>query len=68
MPSKRRGEYDDPDWCEAAAHTGEMQMGCIADLRHTEPRGKPFVRHYGPLGFCIDPEAYRAKPKRKRRK
>jgi hypothetical protein len=67
MPSKR-SKYSDPDWEEAACHTGEMAMGSIADLRHTEPRGKPFVRHYGPLGFCIDPEAYRAKPKRKRRK
>jgi hypothetical protein len=65
MPSKRRNEYDDPDWCEAAAHTGEMAMGCIADLRHTEPRGKPFVRRYGPLGFDITPGQTIKRKKRK---
>jgi hypothetical protein len=67
MPS-RPLVYDDPDWCEAPAHTGEMGFGAIHDLRHAEPKGRPFQKHYGPLGFCVDPEAYKVKPKRKRRR
>jgi hypothetical protein len=53
MPKRRLD--DDDDWSEAPAHHGLMQMGVIADLRHTEPRGKPFTRQYGPLGFDITP-------------
>jgi hypothetical protein len=45
-----------------------MGFGAIHDLRHAEPKGRPFQKHYGPLGFCVDPEAYKVKPKRKRRR
>jgi hypothetical protein len=58
MP-RRRNEYDDPDWAEAAAHTGEMMQGSIHELRSADPPGKPYEPKRGPLGFCIDPEAYR---------
>jgi hypothetical protein len=66
--SKRRGEYSDPDWEEAAAHTGEMMQGSIVDLRHIEPRGRQFVKRYGPLGFDITPNQTKPIRKRKRRK
>jgi hypothetical protein len=58
MP-RRKGEYDDPDWAEAAAHTGEMMQGSIHELRSADPPGKPYEPQRGPLGFCIDPAAYR---------
>ena len=58
MP-RRKGEYDDPDWQEAAAHTGEMMQGSIHELRSADPPGKPYEPKRGPLGFCIDPAAYR---------
>ena len=63
----RRSE-DDDDWSECAAHTGHMMQGHISDLRQIEPKGRPFTKRYAPLGFCIDPEAYRVKPKRRKRK
>ena len=59
MP-KRRGGYDDPDWAEAAAHVGECMQGSISELRSSDPPGRPFERQRQPIGFCIDPEAYRA--------
>lgn len=59
--------YDDPDWAEAAAHTGEMMQGAISDLRHHEPRGRPFVKRYAKLGFDITP-GQTIKPKRKRKR
>ena len=54
MP-KRFGVDDEDDWREAPNHAGEMAMGSIVDLRHTEPKGRPFTRKYGPLGFDITP-------------
>lgn len=66
MPSKRRGLDDEDDWREAPNHLGDMAMGSISDLRHTEPKGRPFTRRYGPLGFDITPNQT-AKPKRKRK-
>lgn len=65
--AKRRA-YDDPDWAEAASHTGEMMAGSIHELRSADPPGRPFEPQRGPLGFCIDPDAYRAKNRRKRRR
>lgn len=64
MPKRRA--YDDPDWCEAAAHTGEMALGSICDLRHNEPKGRPFTKRYGPLGFDITPGQTAKKRKRKK--
>ena len=66
MP-RRRNEYDDPDWAEAAAHTGEMMQGSIHELRSADPPGKPYEPKRGPLGFCIDPTAYRVAVAPKRR-
>lgn len=63
MPSKRRAE-DDDDW--GAEHPGEMAMGSISDLRHAEPRGRPFEPKRGPLGFDITPGQTKRKAKRKK--
>ncbi len=65
MP-KRRGGYDDPDWQEVGSHLGEAFSGSIHELRSNDPPGKPFEPQRGPLGFCIDPQAYKP-AKRKRR-
>lgn len=65
MPKRRSLVDDEDDWREAPNHAGEMAMGVIADLRHTEPRGKPFTRRYGPLGFDITPGQTIKKRKRK---
>lgn len=65
MP-KRPLVYDDPDWCEAAPHTGEMGFGSVHDLRHAEPKGRPFQKRYGPLGFDITPGQSKPKKGRKR--
>ena len=67
MPRRRRSE-DDDDWSEAASHVGEMMQGAIHELRSADPPGKPFEPARGPLGFCIDPAAYRARPARRRRR
>lgn len=64
MP-RRRGEYDDPDWKEVGSHLGEAFSGSIHELRSNEPKGKPFEPVRGPMGFCIDPAAYRRKRRRK---
>jgi hypothetical protein len=64
MPKRRSVVDDEDDWREAPNHAGEMAMGCIADLRHTEPRGKPFTRRYGPLGFDITPGQTKRKKRR----
>jgi hypothetical protein len=65
MPRRKAG-YDDPDWQEAAAHTGEMMQGSIHELRSADPPGRPYEPKRGPLGFCIDPAAYRADGRRRR--
>jgi hypothetical protein len=59
--------YDDPDWAEAAAHTGEMMQGHISDLRQIEPKGRPFTKRYAKPGFDITP-GQTIKPKRKRKR
>lgn len=59
--------YDDPDWAEAAAHTGEMMHGTISDLRQVDPKGRPFTKRYAKLGFDITP-GQTLKPKRKKRR
>jgi hypothetical protein len=64
MP-RRRGEYDDPDWKEVGSHLGEAFSGTISELRSDNPSGKPFKPVRGPMGFCIDPSAYRRKRRRK---
>ena len=66
MP-KRRGGYDDPDWAEVGSHLGEAFSGSIHERRSGDPPGKPFEPRRGPMGFCIDPAAYRPPVKRKRR-
>lgn len=65
MPSKPL-VYDDPDWAEAAPHTGAMAFGSVHDLRHMDPKGRPFTKRYGPLGFDITPG--QTAKKRKKRK
>jgi hypothetical protein len=37
-----------------------MMQGSIHELRSADPPGKPYEPQRGPLGFCIDPEAYRS--------
>jgi hypothetical protein len=37
-----------------------MMQGSIHELRSADPPGTPFQPKRGPLGFCIDPAAYRA--------
>ena len=64
MP-RRRGKYDDPDWHEVGSHLGEAFAGNIAELRSSDPPGRPFEPQRGPLGFCVDPDAYRKKRRRK---
>ena len=54
---------DDEAWAEQ--HTGECAVGFIAELRSVDPPGKPFEPVRGPLGFCVDPSAYRRKRRRK---
>lgn len=66
MPSKRPFGDDDDDWSEAAAHTGLMGYGSIHDLRHNDPKGRPFEPKRGPLGFDITPGQTRRKAKRKK--
>lgn len=65
MPKRRLETDPEDDWREAPNHLGECAMGSIADLRHTEPRGKPFTRRYGPLGFDITPGQTKKKRGRK---
>jgi hypothetical protein len=36
-----------------------MMQGSIHELRSADPPGKPYEPQRGPLGFCIDPAAYR---------
>ena len=62
MPRRRRSEDD--DWSEAANHAGEMMAGSINELRSSDPPGKPFEPQRGPLGFCVDPAAYKRRPRR----
>ena len=64
----RRRSEDDDDWSEAASHAGEMMAGSINELRSADPPGRPFEPKRGPLGFCIDPEAYRPRRDRKRKR
>jgi hypothetical protein len=67
MP-RRRGGYDDPDWAEAPAHTGEMMQGSLHELRSADPPGRPFEPRREQLGFCVDPAAYRPRPPGRRRR
>jgi len=57
MPRRRRAS-DDESWAER--HEGEAAIGSICELRSADPPGKPYEPKRGPLGFCIDPAAYRA--------
>jgi len=43
-----------------------MMAGSINELRSSDPPGKPFEPQRGPLGFCIDPAAYRRDARTKR--
>ena len=63
-----RVKYDDPDWSEAASHLGECAIGSVHELRESNPPGKPFEPERGPLGFCVDPAAYRVKTRKRRKK
>jgi hypothetical protein len=45
-----------------------MMAGSISELRSADPPGRPFEPKRGPLGFCIDPAAYRSAPRTRRRK
>lgn len=64
MPRRRRSEDD--DWSEAANHVGEMMAGSINELRSADPPGRPFEPQRGPLGFCVDPAAYKRRPRRRK--
>jgi hypothetical protein len=57
---------DYEDWAECAPHTGSMMHGTVTDLRHAEPKGKPFIKRYGPLGFDITPGQTLRRKRRKR--
>jgi hypothetical protein len=58
----RRSEYDDPDWAEVGSHLGEAFGGSIHELRSNDPPGRPFEPRREPIGFCVDPAAYRRAP------
>ena len=45
-----------------------MMQGAIHELRSADPPGKPYEPQRGPLGFCIDPEAYRPRVRRRRKR
>jgi len=60
----KRPRADEESWIDQ--HLGEAAMGSIIPLCDQEPDGEPFALAKGPLGFCIDPAAYKRKPKRKR--
>lgn len=62
----RRRANDDEAWAEQT--TGECAVGSIAELREASPPGRPFEPVRGPLGFCIDPAAYRVRRTKRRRK
>jgi hypothetical protein len=62
----RRRSEDDDDWSEAANHVGEMMAGSINELRSADPPGRPFEPQRGPLGFCVDPAAYKRRPRRRK--
>lgn len=54
---------DDESWADV--HEGDMMQGSIHQLKEQNPPGEPFAPKRGPLGFCVDPSAY--KPRRRRR-
>lgn len=60
----RRRASDDEAWADR--HEGECGFGHINELREAHVTGKPFEPKRGPLGFCIDPAAYRPSTKRTR--
>lgn len=67
MPSKPRPVGDDyEDWAECAPHTGGMMHGTVTDLRHADPKGRPFTKRYGPLGFDITPGQTKRKARKKK--
>jgi len=45
-----------------------MMAGSISELRSADPPGRPFEPQRGPLGFCIDPAAYRVRRRAKKAK
>jgi hypothetical protein len=63
MPRRRA---NDPDDAWADRHEGEAAIGSICELRSNDPVGRPFEPARGPLGFCVDPAAYRRKPRTRR--
>ena len=63
MAKPKRGN-DDEAWAER--HEGDCALGSIQELRSADPPGKPYEPRRGPLGFCVDPEAYKPKRRRKR--
>jgi hypothetical protein len=66
MPKRRADDDDnDPEW---VWNTASFAMGHLSQLTDKDPPGKPYEPMRGPLGFCIDPEAYKSKPKRRKRK
>jgi len=42
-----------------------MMAGSISELRSADPPGRPYEPQRGPLGFCIDPAAYRVRRAKK---
>lgn len=64
MP-RRRSANDDEAWAER--HEGDCATGHISELREASPPGKPYEPVRGPLGFCIDPSAYRPRKRARRR-
>jgi hypothetical protein len=45
-----------------------MMQGSVHELRSADPPGRPFEPQRGPLGFCVDPAAYRVQRSKRRRK
>lgn len=65
MPRRRANEDD--AWADR--HEGECAVGQVHELREGNPPGKPFEPKRAPIGFCVDPSAYRQpalKTKRRR--
>lgn len=66
MVRRRRNADDDEAWADRTE--GDCLLGSVAELREGNPPGRPFEPRRAPLGFCLDPAAYRSEGGRKRRR
>ena len=65
MPRRRASEDEDgwADW-----HAGDCASGHISQLREQNPPGEPFEPKREPIGFVVDPAAYKARKARRKAK